>query len=74
LAPAPGGGDFTGIGGPWERVASLIVPLEEAIDRGLHVSDRSKDAALEPPFCEGCEEWRQPRVVADILTSEWESD
>ena len=47
LVPAPDGGDdFVWIGGPGEGLRFLIVLFEEAVDRGLQVGDRSKDAAL----------------------------
>jgi hypothetical protein len=46
LVPAPDGGDdFVGIGCPNERLGLLIVLIEEAVDRGLKVSDGSKDAS-----------------------------
>ena len=55
--PAPvGGDDFVWIGGPGEELRLLIVLFEEAIDRGLQVGERPKDAALEPALCEGREE------------------
>ena len=41
-----GGDDFVWIGGPGEGLRFLIVLFEEAVDRGLQVGDRSKDAAL----------------------------
>jgi len=47
---------FNGIGGPGEGLRLLIVLCEEAVDRGLQVGDRPKDAALEPALCEGDEE------------------
>src|SRR5271170_3291854 len=55
--PSPDGGDdFVWIGGPGEGLRFLIVLFEEAVDRGLQVGDRSKDAALEPALREGREE------------------
>ena len=55
--PAPDGGDdFVRVGGPCEGLGLLIVLFEEAVDRGLKVGDGPKDAALEPPLCEGREE------------------
>src|ERR1700678_4631815 len=42
--------------GRGEGLGFLIVLFEEAVDRGLQVGDRSKDAALEPAFREGREE------------------
>ena len=57
LAPAPDGGDdFVWMGGPGEWLRLLIVLFEEAVDRGLQVGDRAKDAALEPALCERREE------------------
>ena len=51
LVPSSDGGDdFVWIGGPGEGLRFLIVLFEEAVDRGLQVGDRSKDAALEPAF------------------------
>ena len=49
--PAPDGGDdFVGIGGPGEGPRLLIVLFEEAVDRGLQVGDRSKDAGQQHDF------------------------
>ena len=42
-----GGDDFVGVGGPDERFGLLVVFGEEAVDGGLEVDDRVKDAALE---------------------------
>ena len=55
--PSPDGGDdFVWIGGPGEGLGLLIVLFEEAVDRGLQVGERAKDAALEPALCESGEE------------------
>src|SRR6202035_2901330 len=48
--------DFVWIGGPREGLRLLIVLFEEAVDRGLQVGDGPKDAALQSPLCQGCEE------------------
>src|ERR1700728_3527007 len=44
------------MGVPCEGLRLVIVLFEEAVDRGLQVDDRAKDAALEPALCEGGEE------------------
>src|ERR1700675_4959751 len=55
--PSPDGcDDFVWISGPGEGLRFLIVLFEEAVDCGLQVGDRPKDAALEPALCEGREE------------------
>jgi hypothetical protein len=40
-----GGDDFVGIGVPFEGLWHLVCLGDEAVDRGLEIDDRSKDAA-----------------------------
>ena len=48
--PSPDGGDdFVGIGLPDERAGLLVMFLDEAVDRGLKVDDRVKDAVFQSP-------------------------
>ena len=56
MPSSDGGDDFVGIGDPLEGFGVGVVVVEEAIDGGLKVSDRVKDAAFEPSLSEGCEE------------------
>ena len=49
LMPSPDGGDdFVGIGGPGEGLGHLVGLLDEAVDGGLEIDDRSEDAAFQP--------------------------
>ena len=48
--------DVVGIGGPDEGFGFLVVLTEVAVDRGLQVDQRAKDAALQPPAGERGEE------------------
>ena len=41
--------DAVGIGGPDEGFGFAVVFAEVAVDRGLQVDQRAKDAALQPP-------------------------
>jgi hypothetical protein len=50
------GDDFVGIGDALEGFRARVVIVEEAIDRGLEVGDRSEDAAFKAAFGEGDEE------------------
>ncbi|MEY9101127.1 hypothetical protein ABIA24_004100 [Sinorhizobium fredii] len=47
VPPFDGSDDFVGIGGPGEGLGLLVVLCKEAVDGGLEVNDRMKDAALE---------------------------
>jgi hypothetical protein len=48
LVPASDGGDdFVGIGGPHEGLGVVIGFLEEPVDLGLEINDRSENPAFE---------------------------
>ena len=51
-----GGDDFVGIGDPFEGFGIGVVVVEEAVDGGLEVGDRSEDAAFQATLGENREE------------------
>ncbi len=50
------GDDLVGVGGPSEGARIVVCLVEEAVDSGLEIDDRSEDAALQAPFGELGEE------------------
>jgi hypothetical protein len=57
LVPAvDGGNDFVGVGSPDEGLWLMVGVVDEAVDDGLEIDDRAKDAALEPTLGELGEE------------------
>ena len=44
-----GSDDFVGIGGPFEGLGVIVGLFDEAVDGGLEIDDRAKDAAFETP-------------------------
>ena len=55
--PAPDGGDdFVGIGDPLEGFGLSVVVVEEAVDGGLKIDDRTEDATLQPALAQCGEE------------------
>src|ERR1700735_537587 len=51
-----GGDDFVGIGDPLEGFGLKVVVVEEAVDGGLKIDDRTEDATLEPALAPSGEE------------------
>jgi hypothetical protein len=64
-----GGDDPVGIGGPDEGFRVRVVLAEEAVDRGLKVSDRAEYAAPEAPFGHLVEQLPTPRGHSQICTA-----
>jgi hypothetical protein len=55
--PAPDGGDdFVGIGDPLEGFGLSVVAVEEAVDGGLKIDNRTEDATLQPALAQCGEE------------------
>ena len=48
--------DVVGIGGPNKGFGFAVVLAEIAVDRGLQIDQRAKDAALQSPAGEGSKE------------------
>ena len=64
--PAPDGGDdFVGIGDPLEGFGLSVVVVEEAVDGGLKIDDRTEDATLQPALGQCGEE------ALDGIESAW---
>jgi len=57
LLPAfDGGENAVGVGGPYKGFRVLVGFGDEAVDGGLQIDERMKDAALEPPAGQAGEE------------------